>query len=323
MGENTKIEWCMHSRNFWTGCHQVSPGCDHCYAAMNNQRWEEGRHWGPPATTPRLLHNLESCRRDFRRWDRMAALEGRPALVFVNSHSDFWEPHPQVAAHRAAACEMFPEYPHLRFLLLTKRPELISHLAPPAWMAGDWPANVWQGTTIEDQKRAERRLPHLFKCPAPVLFASCEPLLECVDIRPWLYSDYDKAAMDSQLLTPVGGFSYRKLGWAIVGGESGPRARPMHPEWVDFIRLECDAAAVPFFFKQWGEWGPPENVQRQRGFVQTATWFGGRWVSDAEHLEDTGGHVDNEPTVYRIGKVEAGHLLNGVEYREWPKEAIG
>lgn len=126
----------------------------------------------------------------------------------------------------------------LDWLLLTKRPEEVKRCVPLRWLRGEWPAHVWIGTTVEDQRRAKERLPHLLRIPAAVRFVSAEPLLEAVDLRPWLPAVPD----------PNG----TALGWVIVGGESGPGARPFDLAWARSLRDQCAAASVPYFFKQGG-----------------------------------------------------------------------
>jgi protein gp37 len=120
--------------------------------------------------------------------------------------------------------------PNLDWLLLTKRPHLVSRLAP--W--SDWPLNVWLGATVENQKLAAKRLPFLAEIPAKTRFLSCEPLLGPVDLSEW------RDAID----------------WVIAGGESGPRARPSDPEWFRSLVAQCKRLRIPFHFKQWGEWAP-------------------------------------------------------------------
>lgn len=113
--------------------------------------------------------------------------------------------------------------------------------------------------------------------------------------------------------------SERKLiDWVIVGGESGPCARPMRPDWVRSLRDQCAAAGVPFLFKQWGKWTPGENVIRQSGTVVTAKWFNAEWSLHEEDLAMTDGHIDDEPDLYRVGKKAAGRHLDGRTHDEFP-----
>lgn len=169
--------------------------------------------------------------------------------------------------------------PNLDWLLLTKRPENIMKMLPVTWYQGELdpvmkiPDNVWLGTSVEDQKTADERIPHLLKVPAKVRFLSMEPLLGPVRLSRYDYDRHQaiRKAMNSPLalnrdqaesVVPECGVS-----WVIVGGESGPNARPMHPEWALSIRDQCQAAGAPFFFKQWGDWKPiremPESEWQQ------------------------------------------------------------
>jgi protein gp37 len=225
--------------------------------------------------------------------------------------------------------------PHLDWLLLTKRPEnwrtrvaaamLFNGqrgggLCTPetkSWMHAydrDWkwlhpeqcmpgcetpPANVWIGTTVEDQTRADERIPALLKIPASVRFLSCEPLLEHVFIRPEAFE-----ALQWEEGQP-------SIQWVICGGESGPGARPMHPDWARSLRDQCAAAGVPFFFKQWGEWVSVWDSPDGKSFESCAVTAGGEKCS-----------VFSMPAgaaqFARVGKKAAGRLLDGVEHSAFP-----
>jgi len=145
--------------------------------------------------------------------------------------ADVFEAHPQLHTERALLWTLIEQTPALDWLLLTKRPENILDMVPDEWRTvGRWPQNVWAGTTIENQDVVIDRLDELIRVPAPVRFLSCEPLLGPLDVSEWL--DF--------------------ISWVICGGESGPRARPMHPDWARSLRDQCTAAGVAFHFKQWG-----------------------------------------------------------------------
>lgn len=167
-------------------------------------------------------------------------------------------------------------HPGIDFLLLTKRPENVVRMLPPSWSLY-FPENAWIGTTVENQEQAEIRIPHLLKVPARVRFLSCEPLLEEVLI-----------------------YGTGKTDWVIAGGESGPRARAMHPEWVRSLRDQCEADEVPFFFKQWGEFAPRHDLQ-------AAQLAGKEWVT-----------FDPDNSVCRVGKKAAGRTLDGREHSAFP-----
>jgi protein gp37 len=194
----------------------------------------------------------------------------------------------------------------------------------PGPRVGQWPLrNVWLGTSVENQKTADERIPHLLKCPAAVRFLSAEPLLGALDLRMHLHkrgcpehpSDGTKVA-----ICGCTGCRRDRIHWVIVGGESGPNARPMHPDWARSIRDQCQQARVPFFFKQWGEWTPGENAEATPTRTeQTATWFDERWTfgtltpKQSEEL-----HVDDQPDLFRLGKKAAGRMLDGREWSEFP-----
>jgi hypothetical protein len=172
--------------------------------------------------------------------------------------------------------------------------------------------NVWLGVSVEDQARADERIPHLLDTLAAVRFISAEPLLGPIDLR-------HIAPTETGYINALCSSTGPNLDQVIAGGESGPNARPVHPDWARSLRDQCAAADVAFFFKQWGEWAPGENVERATGIVETADWFDGRWTLGRENLADNEGHVDDEPDVYRIGKKRAGALLDGREHREFPR----
>jgi protein gp37 len=166
-----------------------------------------------------------------------------------------------------------------------------------------WPLpNVWLGTSVENQEQADKRIPHLLKCPAAVRFLSVEPLLGPIDLK-----------LRSVLLGNRGGWvnvngeigTLPGINWVIVGGESGAGARPMHPDWARAIRDQCAAADVPFFFKQWGEYLPQRDwltIEKTRDVVrQFVTVNGCR--------------------MFRVGKHAAGRLLDGREWNDMPRVA--
>jgi protein gp37 len=165
-----------------------------------------------------------------------------------------------------------------------------------------WPLpNVWLGVSVENQKAADERLDYLCELASQgwQTMVSFEPLLSAVDPGEWWLSLGQKT-------------------WAIVGGESGPGARPMHPDWARSLRDQCVVAGVPFFFKQWGEWAPGECVEANSGTVRTAHWFNANWNFSTENLANDEGHRDDEPDLYRVGKKAAGHLLDGKEWHQFP-----
>lgn len=238
MGANSKIEWTTHTFNPWWGCVRVSEACKHCYAESWAKRVGQDV-WGPGSDRRFFTDNHW---REPLRWNRAA--EGAPQRprVFCASMADVFEDRPDLVPHRDRLFDLIEATPNLDWLLLTKRPQNVLRLT--RW-AQDWPSNVWLGTTVELQKRAEELLPYLAEIPAAVRFISAEPLLGPLSIEPWLGSTID---------------------WVITGGESGPKARPASPEWFRGLLRQCMETDVAFHFKQWGDWAPgdAENLPKAR-----------------------------------------------------------
>jgi protein gp37 len=195
----------------------------------------------------------------------------------------------------------------------------------------DWPLpNLWLGTSCERQQEADERIPHLLETPAAVRFVSCEPLLGPVDLSGWLFGRQQSCAECPKDEDCDCGWQGRHtldwesaLHWIIVGGESGPKARPMHPNWARSIRDQCRAAGAAFFFKQWGEWLPghhftDELSQRDSNPEQSRfrcmDWDGDRAVAtDGMWCDDVDEHA-----VWRVGKKAAGRLLDGRTHDDFP-----
>ena len=197
-----------------TGCTKVSPGCAHCYAETFAERFR-GVPGHPYENGFDLQLRPERLRLPLE-WKR-------PRLIFVNSMSDLF--HEEVPVeHIQKTFQTMREANWHQFQVLTKRPARAAEVASEL---GPWPANVWMGTSVENQ-RWTSRIDDLRRVPATIRFLSCEPLLGPLTLD----------------LTGVH--------WVIVGGESGPKSRPMRPEWADSIHAQCDEQHVPFFFKQWG-----------------------------------------------------------------------
>jgi protein gp37 len=173
-----------------------------------------------------------------------------------------------------------------------------------------WPLpNVWLGVSVENQRAADERIPLLLQTPAAVRFLSCEPLLGPVDLTPYL-EPYVRTKHDGSRRGTV--WADPGIDWVIVGGESGPGARPMHPDWVRGIRDQCVGAGVAFFFKQWGEWVPFEH--RGNGFcVAQAAISDLHWKQESVWLDDA-----ERIGAIRVGKKAAGRLLDGRTWDEFP-----
>lgn len=239
MGENSGIQWTHHTFNAWEGCQRVSPGCEHCYAEARDQRFTGGKHWGPNGVRRRT--SAANWKKPLA-WNKRAALLGVRERVFCASIADVFEDRPELAPWREELFRLITWTPNLDWLLLTKRPENIARLMPYCEPNGGPYPNVWLGTTVEDQKRADERIPHLLGAQAAVRFLSCEPLLEPVDLRLF------------PLSTVVKGREMKASGidWCIIGGESGREARHFDlAAGRDLVR-QCRAAGVAPFVKQLG-----------------------------------------------------------------------
>lgn len=302
MGENSKIEWTDNTFNPWIGCTKVSPGCAECYAeTLMDKRYGRVK-WGPQGTRERTS---ESNWKQPLKWQRQAEREGRRFRVFCASLADVFEDNPQVADWRSDLWDLIELTPSLDWLLLTKRPENIRRFTKRWDTLEQLPANIWIGTSVENQEQAEKRIPELLRIPAAVRFLSCEPLLGPID--------FDNVIPGG--ISAVDGPYVPGIHWVIAGGESGPNARPMRPDWARSLRDQCKAAGVPFFFKQWGEWIPYECGE---GYVWKAQ-NGEIFSQDGETFQDKGIKLYNNKLGFRkIGKHAAGSLLDGVEHKEFP-----
>ena len=214
MAQLSSIEWTDATWNPVTGCSKISPGCKHCYAERMAKR----------------LHSMGQARyrNGFKLTLQPEVIEQplswkKPRLVFVNSMSDLFHDEVPLSYLMKVFQVMAAARWHV-FQVLTKRSERLVEVAGRL----TWPANVWMGVSVESEDYTYR-IGHLGNVPAAVRFLSVEPLLG-----------------------PINKLSLKSIDWVIVGGESGPHARPIDPQWVRSIRNDCVSAGVPFFFKQWG-----------------------------------------------------------------------
>lgn len=272
----TSIEWTDVTWNPVTGCSKVSPGCAHCYAERVTHRFNrDALPWTPANAAVNVVLHPE-------RLD--APLHWRkPRRVFVNSMSDlFHENVPDEFIARVFAVMALS--PWHTYQVLTKRPELMHaymtdfalRVNAHGWPEGvpmaprfranglpnavDWPLpNVWLGVSVENQHWADERIPLLLQTPAAVRFVSCEPLLGPVDLSRWM------GCNDPGCCTPW-------LDWVIVGGESGPKARPMDLAWARSLRDQCRAASVPFFMKQLGGARPGASLEALPDDLRVREW---------------------------------------------------
>lgn len=313
MGKTT-IEWTAtidengvrhqgYSFNPWEGCQKVGPGCDHCYAEARDVRFTGGTHWGPGA--PRRLTGRANWNKPLR-WDSDAAKAGTRPRVFCASLADVFD-NAVDRKWRADLFDLIRITPNLDWLLLTKRPGNIAKMLPAGW--GDGYPNVWLGCTVVNQEEADRDIPKLLSVPAAVRFLSMEPLLGPVDIAWALGHPFGIAAgfLQRGHFSP-GAEKLRGLNWVIVGGESGPHARPMHPDWARSLRDQCVAAGVPFLFKQWGEWAADDHF----------THFPDPVTSRGMHEWFEADNSTVESHSWRYGKKAAGRTLDGVEWSQFP-----
>jgi protein gp37 len=317
MADKSAIEWTDATWNPVVGCSVVSPGCTHCYAMKLAARLER---MGSPA-----YHGLTQEMKAGPVWTGEVRAAGehtllqplrwtRPRRIFVNSMSDLFHERMPMETIAQVFAVMALARQHT-YQVLTKRStrmrdtvaddrfaDLVDYemdeIAPAHWHArelqdvGGWPLpNVQLGVSVEDQARADERIPHLLATPAAKRFLSCEPLLGPIDIREHLLG----------LTVPYPRTD--ALHWVICGGESGPKARPMHPNWARSLRDQCAAAGVPFFFKQWGEYQPL-----------------GRGIG-APDLPPIAGRHDIAAHGWRFqraGKKVAGRFLDGRTHDEFP-----
>ena len=351
MGNKSKIEWTDATWNPTRGCSVVSEGCRNCYAMQVAARFSgeampyEGLAYrnGSSAHWTGRVKLIEEHLEDPLRWKR-------PRLIFVNSMSDLF--------HESILDEWIDRIfavmaltPRHMFQVLTKRPERMRaylsarmvnvfdaigvayerqfldqirfHRPEESRHNPEWPLrNAWLGVSCEDQKTADERIPLLLQTPAAVRWISAEPLLGPIALSRWMGPfEISRDDEGNDLGSAQGGSD---LDWVVVGGESGPGARPMHPDWPRSLRDQCAAAGVSFFFKQWGAWSPVCALYPQ---------------SDAEHDEheeagccgdielQTNGIIPNgyqpsDPRTWlmdRVGKKAAGRVLDGREWNEYPQ----
>jgi protein gp37 len=347
MAENTAIEWCDSTFNPWTGCTKVGPGCDHCYA----EAWAKRSgtvQWGPHAERRRSsASNWKAPLHWEREHEAFQAQHGRRRRVFCASLADVFD-HGAPTDWRRDLFDLVDRTPHLDWLLLTKRIGNARPMLEECYF-GRWAekvrGNIWIGATVVNLEEADRDVPKLLAVPAAVRFLSIEPMLGPIDLerpRPGPNLDQGGGRVICQPWLIQSG-----IDWVICGGESGPGARPMHPDWARSLRDQCESAGVPFMFKQWGEWLP---INQQNEAFTNRLYQSNRKAAlhqDQGALDESYGrtctvpqgiiHYDGslhdlqEPLAFRagagamqtfkVGKKAAGRLLDGVEHNGFPVTA--
>ena len=320
----TKIEWTDETWNPVTGCSKVSQGCKNCYAERLAPKVFAGQVVEVDTTPPKHPEMKASAFRPRAFTDVLCHPERldaplhwkKPRRIFVNSMSDLF--HEDVPDKFIDDCfRIMVQAPQHQFQILTKRParmlSFYQSQSPHRTLTTEtkhiiysFPLdNVWLGVSVEDQATADERIPLLLATPAAVRFISYEPALGPID----LYIPHAMAATDPRNTNEHA----TVLDWVIAGGESGPNARPSHPDWFRAIRDQCAAAGVPFFFKQWGEWAP-ETVISSVGAASRALYV----ERDGSTRPAAFGTRGNAVTIQRNGKRAAGRLLDGKVHDEYP-----
>lgn len=372
MADNTSIEWTDATWNPITGCAVVSPGCTNCYAMklagtrLRNHPSRKGLTKDTkagPVWTGEVRLNEEWLEQPLR-WKK-------PRKIFVCAHGDlFAEGVPDEWIDKVFAIMALA--PQHTFQVLTKRAERMRdymrsagrhHRLTPILDEArkmtaevkrlpEWPLpNVWLGVSVEDQARAEQRIPALLETPAAIRWVSAEPLLgqvnlttidvsndsfiDALNIRKWgaeienwrgTEPNWEASFLDWYNLDEMPDPAWDilpRLDWVVAGGESGPDARPMHPAWARSLRDQCAAAGVPFLFKQWGEWVPqvgavdgwtiPDDPEISR--IDHRDWEDDHWGEPYRPMwcDDI-----EDDTVSRVGKRRAGRKLDDVVHDGFP-----
>lgn len=332
MGDHSKIEWTDATWNPVTGCTRVSEGCRNCYIERTPAFRIAGRKFEHGSTGVQLHPDRLGQPLKWKRSRR----------IFVNSLSDLF--HEDVPDDFILEClTVMAIAKHHTFQVLTKRPHRMLELVSK-WCAEDiylywhafsgepreidsWPLpNVWLGVSIENQETANERIPLLLQTPAAKRFISAEPLLGPVELSGFVPSCacYENGEPHWDKPTWQGLFTKTicdgpQLDWVIVGGESGPGARPMHPDWARSIRDQCQAGGVPFFFKQWGEWAAMS--QMPDGETPGCSDYSRHAPSLVLHPDGQQNRTypKGAMTMLKIGKKFAGSVLDGREHKEWPR----
>lgn len=280
----TKIEWAEETWNPVTGCTPISEGCANCYAKRMSKRLA-GRCGYPQDDPFKITLHPDKLDQPLR-WKK-------PRMVFVCSMGDLF--HEDV--DEGFICRIFDIISICEqhtFLILTKRPDRMADFFKRC-IHGRW-KNLWLGVTAENQARADERIPMLLQIPAAKRFVSVEPMLGPMDLEIW--GQYEHPDNEGYGVDAI-----KCLDWIICGGETGPGARPMRPDWVRSLRDQCQAAGTPFFFKSWGDWVAPSQMPY-------ATY---------RNILDYGGGIGISDVPCRVGKKRSGCLLDGQKWNQYPE----
>ena len=303
MGD-TKISWADKTWNPISGCSKISEGCQHCYAERMSKRLA-GR-CGYDKINPFQVTLHPGKMHEPMHWRK-------PSRIFVCSMGDLFHDYVEEMDILTMFAVM-AETPHHTYMVLTKRPKRMKEILTSRTIANDvwlmtatginderpiWPLpNVWLGVTAENQARADERIPILLQTPAAKRFVSVEPMLGAVDLTQWIR----EVPVHPGLCFHGGRYgSTPKLDWVICGGETGPGARPLHPDWVRSLRDQCKVADTPFFFKSWGEYCFPSQLLNNGSKSYTDEEDPSKWSQ------------------WKVGKKNAGRLLDGQEWNQFPE----
>jgi protein gp37 len=275
----TKIEWCDKVWNPITGCSPVSDGCKNCYAKRMAYRLK-GRYGYPKDDPFKVTFHPDRLEEPLH-WKK-------PSRVFVCSMGDLFHKDVKEEWMIPIMHKIRLEAKHHTYLFLTKRPQNIENYFAN-WFLPNL-KNLWLGVSVEDQQTADERIPILLQIQAARRFVSVEPMLGSVDLSGWLFINEKGDSIEPPLQ------------WMIAGGETGPHARPLHPDWVRSLRDQCQATGVPFFFKSWGEWFPVSKPPSAKFYSEGKLhdWHDGNFS-------------------IKVGKKKAGRLIDSREWNEIPK----
>lgn len=349
MATGTKIQWTEATWNVCVGCTKVSAGCQNCYALRMAVRLAHNPKI-PKKDRERYRSTIRETKRGWEWSGKVALFEDRleqpkswrkPRMVFLCSMSDIChEDVPDWFIEATFNAMLWNDYyggdygqKHI-FQVLTKRPERLANLlsgnvwrpcahgalpvAPPN-DNGVLPERIWVGITAEDQKALDARAYHLWRIPAKMKWISHEPALGQLNLS----ARYGEGQPDDPP-APISEW----INWVVTGGESGPGARPMHPDWARSMRDQCAAAGIPWFFKQWGEWRECfdkwvkyEATERDLQYIGLMEYDGRFRVAPKLPLSVQETHcTEADCWMIRLGKKQAGRVLDGQTYGEYPQE---